>query len=1063
MNEIELDALGSADALRFARCCDGISQYAVLLVDAEHRIRSWNDGARNLFAYHAEELREQPLARLFTASDVSGEVITKLLDEAALHRAATRELWCVRSGGKRFWGSCHVACTQIEPAGRPGFLVIIRDGSELQHVRESLSQIQATMQAFYDHTPLLMGITELTEDDDILHIYDNVATCNFFRVEPGSTANRLARAELGAEPHAMRIWIDSYLRSEREQGPVKLEHEFRQQGEVRWLSANVFPLGVGPTGRKRFCYVAEDVTEQRRAERIAREQTVVLQEQAHLLSLTPVVISDMESRVVMWSDGAREMYGFTREEAEGRVLHELLATEAGQPIEAIHAQLRAVGTWRGELHHCCKDGRRIVVTSRWALHRSASNAPAKILQVDADITELRRAEQALSESEVRLRMALTAGKMGVWDWNVVTGEVQWSNGLEAIHGLEPGTFGGNLEAFQRVVYPDDLPLVFASIDQHLNAGEDFDVEFRNVHADGSVHWMASKGKSLLENGVPKRMIGIAMDISDRKRTEQNTRFLADASTALAALVDEQETLQRLAHLAVPYFADWCAVEMLDRDGQIQHVAAAHAGTPKLGLLTEKYRDPGRREEAYAGIRRILETGRAEIIADFFDPDAAGRSCNPELFRKMQAFGVRAMIGVPLMVREKILGVVTFMRMLTGRQYNAEDLMVAQDLATRAAIAIENARLYQEVREADQRKDQFLATLAHELRNPLTPIRTGLELLRHTHGGEQEQPVREMMQRQVTHLVRLVDDLMDVSRINRGKIELRKERVTLEAVINTAIEACRPLIEGMRHSLTVAHSAAPVLLDADPIRLAQVFANLLNNASKYTDAGGQITLEVSLHDSQVLVTVRDSGIGIPPDQLQSIFDLFAQVDRALEKAQGGLGIGLSLVKALVGLHGGSVEARSAGIGQGSEFLVRLPVHIDTEPVSGGGERDTAPSKPLKILVADDNHDAAGALAWMLKLMGHDTRVAHDGQESLHLAAEFKPDVAILDIGMPRLNGYAVAKALNAHPPAGKRPFLIAHTGWGEEGTRALTQEAGFDCHLVKPLDPAVLLKLLAEIQ
>lgn len=373
------------------------------------------------------------------------------------------------------------------------------------------------------------------------------------------------------------------------------------------------------------------------------------------------------------------------------------------------------------------------------------------------------------------------------------------------------------------------------------------------------------------------------------------------------------------------------------------------------------------------------------------------------------------------------------------------------------------KLSAELSEADCRKDEFLATLAHELRSPLAPIRNGLEIMRLS-GGRREavEKARGMMERQLGQLVRLVDDLLDVSRISRGKLELRKERVDLAVVLNNAVETCRPLIDSNGHKLTVGMPAQPVFVDADVTRLAQAFANLLSNAAKYSERGGRIALTAERQGGDAVVSVKDGGVGIPPDMLPKIFEMFTQVDRTLERSQGGLGIGLTLVKKLVDMHGGSVEAKSDGDGRGSEFVVRLPMaSAAVREVKPSSEEDepACPSGQCRILVADDNEDAADSLAMMLQIMGNEVRTTNDGLQAVEAAEAFRPDVILLDIGMPKLNGYEVCRRIREQP-GGKKVVLIALTGWGQEQDKRRSQEAGFDHHMVKPVDPAALEKLLA---
>jgi CheY-like chemotaxis protein len=378
---------------------------------------------------------------------------------------------------------------------------------------------------------------------------------------------------------------------------------------------------------------------------------------------------------------------------------------------------------------------------------------------------------------------------------------------------------------------------------------------------------------------------------------------------------------------------------------------------------------------------------------------------------------------------------------------------------------ERKRAEDDLREADRRKDEFLATLAHELRNPLAPIRNGLQVLKLIgnagHGVEQ---ARTMMERQLTQMVRLVDDLLDVSRITRNKLELRKGRVELAAIVNSAVETSNPLIEAGGHELTVALPSEPIFLDADPSRLAQVFANLLNNAAKYTEQGGRVRLTAERHDNEVVVAVEDNGIGIRREMLPTVFEMFTQADRALERAQGGLGIGLTLVKRLVEMHDGTVEAQSAGHGQGSTFVVRLPVVLEPlerdQSHEPSGEKQAVPKR--RILVVDDNEDAAGSLSMLLKIMGNEVGEAHDGQEAVEAARTFQPSVILLDIGLPKLNGYEACRRIREQP-GGKAVVIVALTGWGQEEDVRRSTEAGFNHHLVKPVDPADLARLLAELK
>jgi PAS domain S-box-containing protein len=383
--------------------------------------------------------------------------------------------------------------------------------------------------------------------------------------------------------------------------------------------------------------------------------------------------------------------------------------------------------------------------------------------------------------------------------------------------------------------------------------------------------------------------------------------------------------------------------------------------------------------------------------------------------------------------------------------------IARDMTQRKQI--ESA-----LREADRRKDEFLAMLAHELRNPLAPIRNSLHLLRLIDQPDPDvMQVTELIERQVDHMVRLVDDLLEVSRITRGKIELRKEPVEIAAVVRTAVETSRPLIEAAGHQLTLSLPAEPLTLSGDPVRLAQVFANLLNNAAKYTDPGGQISFAIRASEGWIEASVRDTGMGIPPEMLSEVFNLFRQVDRHAERAQGGLGIGLTLVKSLVEMHGGTVEARSAGPGHGAEFLVRLPVDQAEWSVNSPRE-PLVPSLslvPKRVLVVDDNRDAAESLGMLLSTLGATVHIAYSGVEALQSLEAQRPNVVLLDIGMPGMDGYEVARRIRQQPGF-KDVTLIALTGWGQDKDRHRSRAAGINYHLTKPANVSMLETLLMSL-
>jgi PAS domain S-box-containing protein len=565
-----------------------------------------------------------------------------------------------------------------------------------------------------------------------------------------------------------------------------------------------------------------------------------------------------------------------------------------------------------------------------------------------------------------------------------------------------------------------------------------------------------------------RIVGaskIARDITARRQAERTAGFLARASAALSERIDYLSMLHKIASLAVPLFADWCAVDLLEPDGAIRRVAQTHSANAKVEL--SECLDGNNRTLASVPCNadQVIRAGELAWVAQIPDELWMPVAQDDAKGRPIRSLKLKSFICVPLKTSGQVLGALTFATAESARSYDYDHAQAAQDLAHRAAIAIENGRLLKALQDSDRRKDEFLAMLAHELRNPLAPIRNAVEIFRAAGAPTPElEWVLGVIGRQVHQMTRLVDDLLDVSRISRGTFELRKERVAMQSVVDGAVEASRPLIDTHAHELIVDIPQTSFYLDGDPTRLSQVIMNLLNNSAKYMDSPGRIWLTVVRDQDQIVIRVKDTGNGIPRDMLPHVFDMFTQVDKSLERTQGGLGIGLTLVKHVVELHGGTIEAHSEGPGHGSEFIVRLPAARDQQAESQNGSGAIAirqPQPKRRILVVDDNQDSAISLSMLLRLLGNEVQTAYDGLEAVAAATEFKPDVVLMDIGLPKMNGYEVARRIRGKLGGGV--MLVALTGWGQDRDRRRSQQSGFDHHLTKPVEFAVLQALLAEPQ
>ena len=558
-----------------------------------------------------------------------------------------------------------------------------------------------------------------------------------------------------------------------------------------------------------------------------------------------------------------------------------------------------------------------------------------------------------------------------------------------------------------------------------------------------------------------------------------SQALAGISRALGeASLDLSKVLSTVARSACELIGDLCVLQLLSRDGEWLTPAAFHHRDPdRLGSLRDLLAaEPMRAGEGFLG--RVVRTGEALLLADTEEIQAGSK---PGLRPDLDRYGLYGLLIVPLRVGESVIGSLLLARDEPGRPYSGEDRDFLLDLADRSAVAIENAGLYkqaqeenarrkraeasllaaqEELRDRDRRKDEFLAMLAHELRNPLAAISNAAAALDHPGIGEEKGArLRVLISHQVHHMARMADDLLDVSRVLRGRIELRREMVDLLTVVENAVQSCRSLIDERGHRLQVILPAGPCRLSGDPMRLEQVVCNLLNNAARYTPPGGNVELRVEPRGHEVEIRVRDNGRGIPADMLARIFDLFQQVDPSLDRSLGGLGIGLTLVRSLVELHGGSVEAASEGPGRGTELTVLLPGLAaapsgDARPAHRPGPEAAG----LRVLLVEDNAAAAEGLRDLLSLWGHEVSCAADGEAALQAVDGTPPHVVLLDLGLPGIDGFEVARRLRLRPGF-ENVLLVAVTGYGQERDRQRTREAGFDLHLLKPVAPEQLKQLL----
>jgi len=562
------------------------------------------------------------------------------------------------------------------------------------------------------------------------------------------------------------------------------------------------------------------------------------------------------------------------------------------------------------------------------------------------------------------------------------------------------------------------------------------------------------------DGKMRGVVLVFRDVAERRRAEESLRFLAGAGTTLGALVDYRSTLQKVARLSVPFFSDFCVVDVFEQSG-IRGAATAHVDPLQDSHLRKMHERWPLDWQAANQFGDSVRNGKPHVISSLSDEQLRAMARDEEHHAALGQLAPCSLVAVPLLIRGKVHGALLFGQAVSGRRFNDDDLELAQELARRTAAALENVRLYEELRDADRRKDEFLAMLAHELRNPLAAIQYAHQLASTPGSVSDDIDCLRIIGQQVQQLKRILDDLLDVSRITRDKIVLKQEVIDAAPVIERAVAVVKPLIEQRHHRLSVDTGKESLLVVADAARLEQMIVNLLTNAAKYTEDGGEIALSARCEEGRIIVAIRDSGVGLSADMLSKVFGLFVQVDPSLDRTQGGLGIGLTLVRKLAELHAGGVMAESDGVGRGSTFTLWLPAAKVCEHDASAAPTASSPSRPLRILVVEDNVDTANLIATLLKNLKHDVRICYDGRPALSEAIAYHPQVVLLDLGLPGMDGFQLALAMRSEPSlAGVH--LIAISGYGQEEDRKRSHEVGFHHHLLKPVEFPHLTQILTDI-
>jgi PAS domain S-box-containing protein len=794
-----------------------------------------------------------------------------------------------------------------------------------------------------------------------------------------------------------------------------------------------------------------------------------------------IVGKSLDGTILSWNAGAEGLFGYTPEEAIGRPITLIIPPDRQEEEREILAKLR-----RGErVEHfetvrVTKDNRLIDISLTISPIRGLDGRIVGASKVARDISGKKRSEEALRQSEERYRRAAAAAARAAETnakFRTLFEQGTQFAGMLAVDGTAIELNHRYLDAcgFKR---EDTIGRPFwecgwwnpsPALKQMVRvacaqaaAGEMFRTETPYFVADGSQRFVDLIIAPVInESGRVLFLNPTGTDVTEQKTAEANLReqtermaLLWEAASVLLTTEEPDAMMRGLFVKIAPH---------LGLDTYLNFTASEQGDALELKSYI------GISEEIARTIRR-LELGQPVDCAraQSREPITATRiqALDDPKLQPLNTLGIRAHACHVLRAGDRPLGALSF-GSRTREAFRPDELEFLRTVSHYVTVAYERSRMIRELRDADRKKDDFIALLAHELRNPLAPIRNGLQVMRLA-GGEADAALlraRSMMDRQLEHMVRLIDDLLDVSRINRSKMELRRTRVALADVVNAAVETVGSIIDAEGHVLRVSMPQGPVFLDADPMRLAQVFGNLLTNSAKYTARGGRIFLSAERRDNTLVVSVRDNGIGIPRGSLPNIFDMFSQVDRSIERSTGGLGIGLALVKGLVEMHGGTVSAWSEGEGRGSTFTVTLPALVEHASLAVGARPDNdLPSSRRKwrILVVDDSRDGADSLAMMLRLTGNEVSTANDGAGAIETAERFRPEVILMDVGMPRLNGLEATRHIREQE-WGRDMTIIALTGYGQDRDRKRSRDAGCNGHLVKPVNLSELDNLLARAE
>jgi PAS domain S-box-containing protein len=839
----------------------------------------------------------------------------------------------------------------------------------------------------------------------------------------------------------------------------------------RWVRAFTFPVKDESGNIREVVLMHEDITARKRAEEAAERWADVFEH----VQWGAVIGSEDGSKLVMMNPAYAQMHGYAVEELVGRPLVDVFAPEARAELAEHIRVTRGRGHHTFESLHIRKDGTVFPVQVETSAIRDAGGRVLFLAAHVQDITERKKIEEEARRGEEKYRSLLENANDIIYAHDLEGNYLTINRACEVITGYTREEILGGLNIAQ-VVAPEHLEMAREMTRRKLADPSPTVYEVDIITKDGRRLTIEVSTRVARQGGEPVAVEGIARDVTERKRAETALKFLTEAGGVIASSLDYETTLASVAHMAVPTLADWCAVDVLDNNRTPKRLAVAHVDQAKAEWAYELQKRYPPDPDAPRGIANVLRTGESEIYPEITDEMLVAGAVDAEHLKIMRDIGFTSAIIVPLVAQGRTLGAITLISAESRRKYGPDDLALAEGLAHRAAIAIENAHLYRSAQDANRLKDEFLATVSHELRTPLTAIMGWAYLLR---AGQIDEGGRatalETIERNARAQAQIIDDLLDVSRIITGKLRLDVREIDPISFIESAIEAVRPAAEAKGVRLQKVMDTGVVSIAGDPARLQQVVWNLLSNAIKFTPKGGRVQIRLERVNSHIEIAVTDTGSGIRPDFLPHVFERFRQADQATTRQHGGLGLGLSIVRHLIELHGGTVQADSAGENQGSTFTVKLPVvplyqKQSLEERVHPAAREALPSfgcperlEGLRVLVVDDEADTRELLKFGISQCGAEVTTAASAEEALEAIDKARPEILISDIGMPDVDGYELIKRVRELPAerGGTMP-AIALTAYARTEDRMRVLRAGYQMHVPKPVEFAELVAIMASL-